>query len=133
MAQNYNYALKRIERELNHIENNPSVYYSIWQHKDNLLKFNTNIHCLPDSRYDGKNYEIEITLPHEYPLKPPQVKFITAIKNENVDTYTGILCADILGKKWSPAYTLASLMISVVSLLTDGQPSRYSPRLHPTL
>ena len=52
----------------------------------------------------------------DYPYKAPTVKFETACFHPNVDTF-GNICLDILKEKWSAAYSVHSLLVSIRSLL----------------
>lgn len=52
----------------------------------------------------------------EYPFKAPEVKFITPCYHPNVDQF-GNICLDILKEKWSAAYSVRTLLLSIQSLL----------------
>merc|ERR1719336_947910 len=57
----------------------------------------------------------------EYPMKPPEVKFITKMFHPNVYA-SGAICLDILKKNWSPIFDIAAILTSIQSLLTDPNP-----------
>ncbi|KAL1803476.1 hypothetical protein ACET3Z_032123 [Daucus carota] len=57
-----------------------------------------------------------ISLWQDYPFKPPKVKFETGCFHPNVDIY-GTICLDILPDKWSSAYDLSIILLSIQSLL----------------
>jgi len=52
----------------------------------------------------------------EYPFKAPEVKFVTPCYHPNVDQH-GNICLDILKEKWSAAYSVRTLLLSIQSLL----------------
>ena len=54
----------------------------------------------------------------EYPFKAPEVKFITPCYHPNVDQF-GNICLDILKEKWSAAYSVRTLLLSIQSLLGE--------------
>ena len=60
----------------------------------------------------------------DYPYKPPNVKFETPCFHPNVDVY-GNICLDILKDKWSAAYSVRTVLLSLQSLL--GEPNNDSP------
>ncbi|KAG0501467.1 hypothetical protein HPP92_001539 [Vanilla planifolia] len=59
-----------------------------------------------------------------YPFKPPKVKFENPCFHPNVDL-CGNICLDILQDKWSSAYDVRTVLISIQSLL--GEPNNESP------
>jgi ubiquitin-protein ligase len=55
------------------------------------------------------------------PMSPPEVKFVTRIYHPNVSN-GGDICVDILENKWSSAYTISQLMLSI----TDRSEYRFT-------
>ena len=105
-----------------------SPYYSLSHNPDNFYIWSANIHSLPDIRHMGKNYNIEILCPPDYPFKPPIVKFLDPVDCMCVSNATGLLRLDILNKEWTPGFSLSTLMLSICSVLTDNEPQRRSAR-----
>eukprot|EP01123_Difflugia_compressa_P011588 TRINITY_DN469_c0_g1_i1.p1 TRINITY_DN469_c0_g1~~TRINITY_DN469_c0_g1_i1.p1 ORF type:complete len:161 (+),score=15.43 TRINITY_DN469_c0_g1_i1:59-541(+) len=75
-----------------------------------------------DSPYSGAYFELEIVVPDTYPLKPPQVKFITPVFHPNVHFKTGEICLDLLKDAWSAVYTLQTVCRSIINLLDTPEP-----------
>jgi len=121
---------RRMQREILSMQNDMDVspYYSLAHDPDNPYIWSANIHCLPDIRHDGKNYNLEILCPPEYPFKPPIVKFLDPVECACVSKATGLFKIDILTKEWSPSLTLTTIMLTICSVLTDNEPERRSPR-----
>ena len=72
----------------------------------------------------GGIYSLRLTFCDRYPEKPPKVRFTTKMFHPNVYV-DGNICLDVIAAKWSPSYTVSSILTSIQSLLTD--PNVQSP------
>uniref|UniRef100_J3KYQ1 UBC core domain-containing protein n=1 Tax=Oryza brachyantha TaxID=4533 RepID=J3KYQ1_ORYBR len=72
----------------------------------------------------GTSYRLSLAFPSDYPYKPPKVRFETPCFHPNVDAH-GNICLDILQDKWSSAYDVRTILLSIQSLL--GEPNNDSP------
>ncbi|EFN51767.1 hypothetical protein CHLNCDRAFT_27560 [Chlorella variabilis] len=80
-----------------------------------------------DTPFEGGTFELAITVPEQYPLVAPAVKYRTRIFHPNVHwkaslLRTGEICLDILKNAWSPAWTLSSVCQAIVALMSDPAP-----------
>mmetsp|Transcript_104628 Transcript_104628/g.337351 ORF Transcript_104628/g.337351 Transcript_104628/m.337351 type:complete len:176 (+) Transcript_104628:58-585(+) len=73
------------------------------------------------SAYCGGVFRLGVQVPDDYPLSPPQMKFLTRIWHPNVST-DGTICLDTLRLQWSPRLTLEKTLLSVLALLSDPNP-----------
>merc|ERR1712217_341079 len=71
--------------------------------------------------YEGSNLECQVAFPFDYPETAPDVIFKTPVYHCNVSE-KGLVCIDVLHDKWSPALSGETVLLSVVSLLTDPNP-----------
>lgn len=69
-------------------------------------------------------FTLSLKFPHDYPHKPPVVRFTTRVFHPNV-YQDGSICLDILDKEWSPVFDVCGILTSIQSLLTD--PNNKSP------
>ena len=114
-------ALKRINRELQDLGNDPPANCSAGPVGDDLFHWQATIMGPDDSPYSGGVYFLNIHFPADYPFKPPKVNFKTKVYHPNVNSQ-GSICLDILKEQWSPALTISKVLLSICSLLTDPNP-----------
>ena len=67
---------------------------------------------------------LAIAIPADYPFTAPAITFVTPCWHPNVDAH-GAICVDFLKERWSAAYSVSSLLLSLQSLLAD--PNTASP------
>jgi ubiquitin-conjugating enzyme E2 D/E len=114
-------ALKRIQRELQDIIQEPPANCSGGPTSDDLFEWTATIFGPEDSPYHGGVFYLTIHFPTDYPFKPPHVNFKTKIYHCNINESGGI-CLDILKDAWSPALTISKVLLSICSLLTEPNP-----------
>jgi ubiquitin-conjugating enzyme E2 D/E len=115
-------ALRRIQKELRDLEQDPPSNCSAGPKGDDLFRWEGMILGPADSPYQGGVFKLEILFPVDYPFKPPKLQFITKIYHPNINA-SGLICLDILKQQWSPALTISKVLLSVTSLLTDPNPN----------
>lgn len=91
---------------------------------DNIYQWTGTITGGADTYYEGYTYKLALKFPMAYPYEAPQVTFSTPCFHPNVDQY-GNICLDILKEKWSAAYNVRTILLSIQSLL--GDPNLDSP------
>ena len=88
---------------------------------EDLMSWQATILGPADSPFSGGVFQLQIDFPSDYPYKPPKVIFTTKIYHPNINA-NGAICLDILQGQWSPALTVAKVLLSICSLLTDANP-----------
>ncbi|MCI19861.1 ubiquitin-conjugating enzyme E2 20-like [Trifolium medium] len=89
---------------------------SAFPEEDNILCWKGTITGSKDTVFEGTEYKLSLTFTNEYPFKAPKVKFDTTCFHPNVDMH-GNICLDILQDKWSSAYDVRTILLSIQSLL----------------
>ena len=123
MSKN-NIAIKTISKQYEIISKDCSEYIlSIIPDDSNIFLWDVIITGPTDSPYEGAIFNLIIKFPNDFPYKPPKVNFKTKIYHPNIAITDGQICVDILNEKWSPANTINSLLLSIISLLNDPNPN----------
>lgn len=116
--------LKRLQSELMSLMMSGDPGISAFPEEDNIFNWKGTIHGSKDTVFEGTTYKLLLNFPNDYPFKPPKVKFETPCYHPNVDL-SGNICLDILQDKWSSAYDVRTILLSIQSLL--GEPNTSSP------
>ncbi|TNV75181.1 hypothetical protein FGO68_gene2913 [Halteria grandinella] len=111
-------ALKRIRKELNELQTNPPSGVSAGPIDDELINWQAILTGSEDSPYAGGYFLLDIHFPPDYPFKPPKVKFTTKIYHPNISS-SGHVSLSILDSDWSPALTIAKVLLSILSIMDD--------------
>ncbi|RJE24676.1 ubiquitin-conjugating enzyme [Aspergillus sclerotialis] len=113
-------------------------------HNDDIFRWNVALVVVnPDSMYYGGYFKAAMTFPSNYPYSPPILtgtpaiafRFLRPLFHPNIYE-DGNLCISILhppgddemsgelaSERWSPAQRVESVLISILSLLDDAEPS----------
>ncbi len=91
---------------------------------ENLTLWSATIRAPIGSVYEGYEFELQLSIGDEYPVKPLTARFETKIFHPNVDYRSGEVCIDILKKEWSPAWGVLSACRAVAAILADPAPDR---------
>jgi len=95
----------------------------LWRpEEDNLHRWKAWIQGPADTPFQDAYFELIITVPDEYPLRPPSVSFLTKVFHPNVHYKTGEICLDLLKDAWTPAFTLQSVCRAIIMLLAHPEP-----------
>jgi ubiquitin-conjugating enzyme E2 D/E len=115
-------AHRRIEREWADFKRDPPAGCSAAPiHESNLFEWEGTLLGPPESPYEGGVFKLHIQFPMDYPFRAPTVRFKTRIYHPNINA-TGLICLDVLKTNWSPVLTIAKILLSISSLLTDPNP-----------
>lgn len=116
--------LRRLQSELMSLMMSGDSGISAFPEEDNIFFWKGTITGSKDTVFEGTEYKLTLSFPNDYPFKPPKVKFETTCFHPNVDVH-GNICLDILQDKWSSAYDVRTILLSIQSLL--GEPNISSP------
>ncbi|GAB2286795.1 Ubiquitin-conjugating enzyme E2 20 [Dionaea muscipula] len=116
---------QRLQKELMSLMmSNGDLGVSAFPEGDSIFTWIGTIEGGKGTTYEGLSFKLSLRFPTDYPFKPPQVRFETMCFHPNVDQ-CGNICLDILQEKWSSAYDVRTILLSIQSLL--GEPNNESP------
>jgi len=119
MAQN-----KRILKELADINKEPPTGCTISTSDNDINNWEIIMQGPADSVYQGGNFKIHVTLPKDYPFKPPGISFKTKIYHPNVSNDDrGAMCLGMLRPdEWKPPNKIKDVLALVRTVLAAPQP-----------
>ncbi|KAE8654021.1 Ubiquitin-conjugating enzyme family protein isoform 2 [Hibiscus syriacus] len=139
-------ACNRLQKELVEWQVNPPTGF---KHKvtDNLQRWIIDVNGAPGTLYANETYQLQVDFPEHYPMEAPQVIFIPTaplhphiysnghicLVSNTMDSMNQNICviclmkkmsfssfSDILYDSWSPAMTVNSICISILSMLSSS-------------
>jgi ubiquitin-conjugating enzyme E2 W len=70
--------------------------------------------------YENEDFVIRIRFSAEYPIESPEVVFLVPAPIHPHIYTNGHICLNILGEDWSPALTVQSICLSLLSMLSSA-------------
>ncbi|UJR25343.1 hypothetical protein I4U23_006693 [Adineta vaga] len=115
-------AIRRLQQDFRQLLNNKVEGIDASPSADNLFVWNAIICGPEESIYESGVFQLQILFPEDYPLRPPQVRFINKVFHPNVWWEDGRICVDILKDGWTPSYDVLAILHSIRLLLIDPNP-----------
>ena len=115
--------LQRVQREYVEMMSSPLSHATAGPvDESDMTKWQATLTGPAGTPYEGGLFRLGIVFPSDYPFKPPRIRFLTKVYHMNISS-TGSICLDILKDQWSPVLTVPKVLISILSLLDDPEPS----------
>jgi len=109
-------AVKRLMREAQELAE-PTYDYFAQPLSDNLFEWHFTVRGPADTDYDGGVYHGRIVLPPDYPMKPPNIIFLTP--NGRFETGKKI-CLSISGhhpESWQPSWCIRTALLAIIGFM----------------
>lgn len=113
---------KRVEKELSRFINDPVPGMNI---DKNLVEKDISVWFIDvvgasDTLYEGELFRLKFKFPKRYPFESPSVMFTGNRIPIHPHIYSnGHICLSILGEEWSPALSVQSVCLSILSMLSS--------------
>jgi len=110
---------RRLQKELADIQKAPPVGVNI-EDASSLNKWTVKLFGAPGSLYDGEVFYLQFMFNSNYPLEAPEVIFVGHHVPIHPHIYSnGHICLSILYDGWSPALSVTSVVLSILSMLSS--------------
>lgn len=120
MSSNATRAKKRIQNELNKFYDDVIDDGLLVQVK-NDFEWHVTVNGAIGTLYEGEVFILRIKFSPDYPIDAPQVTFMSPNIPVHGHIYSnGHICLNILGDDWSPALTVKSICLSIISMLSSA-------------
>lgn len=109
----------RVQKDINELDV-PSSIEVDFPNPDDLMSFKLSL-SPAEGYYASGTFDFSITVPEDYPHKPPKVKCNTLLYHPNID-FQGNVCLNILRQDWKPVLTLSSVLYGLQLLFLEPNP-----------
>ncbi|XP_071503999.1 uncharacterized protein [Diadema antillarum] len=115
------WTVKRLMKEAQELSE-PTEQYFAQPLEDNLFEWHFTVRGPPESDFAGGVYHGRITLPPEYPMKPPSIMLLTPTGRFEVGTK---ICLSISGhhpETWQPSWSIRTVLLAIIGFMpTKGE------------
>ncbi|KAF2073173.1 hypothetical protein CYY_005526 [Polysphondylium violaceum] len=109
---------KRLQKELLDLRNSPPTGILI-DEAETFDRWVIGIEGMSGTIYQGERFKLQFRFNSSYPLDPPEVIFIGNVPVHPHIYSNGHICLSILYDNWSPALTVSSICLSILSMLSS--------------
>ncbi|KAK6502352.1 hypothetical protein TWF506_002933 [Arthrobotrys conoides] len=112
----------RILSELRKITENPHPSYDVFVSDENMGFWKIVMQGPSESAYETGAFVMYLDMGEDYPLFPPEARFLTEILHPNINKH-GKICHSILDRNWTADTSNAQLLNTIWSLLSTPEVS----------
>jgi len=120
MAEQYNLnnpSVKRIMKEVKEMERETSTQFRAVPLEDNLFEWHFTIRGPQDTDFQGGIYHGRISLPSEYPFKPPNIILLTPNGRFEVGKKICLSISAHHPEYWQPSWSIRTVLVALISFM----------------
>uniref|UniRef100_A0A2H6N1G1 N-terminal E2 ubiquitin-conjugating enzyme n=1 Tax=Micrurus carvalhoi TaxID=3147026 RepID=A0A2H6N1G1_9SAUR len=121
---------KRLQKELLALQNDPPAGMTLNEKsvQNSITQWIVDMEGASGTLYEGEKFQLLFKFSSRYPFDSPQVVFT----GENIPVHphvysNGHICLSILTEDWSPALSVQSVCLSIISMLSSCKEKRRPP------
>ncbi|XP_061457483.1 ubiquitin-conjugating enzyme E2 W isoform X1 [Rhineura floridana] len=121
---------KRLQKELLALQNDPPPGMTLNEKsvQNSITQWIVDMEGASGTLYEGEKFQLLFKFSSRYPFDSPQVIFT----GENIPIHphvysNGHICLSILTEDWSPALSVQSVCLSIISMLSSCKEKRRPP------
>lgn len=116
-----NRSLRSVTRELSSLKADPLDNFLVFVSKENLFFWKVIMIGPSGTSYDSYHWLLTLEFTSNYPIEPPEIRFITPIYHCNIND-DGRICHEILRGQWTQKTTIRDVLMQILNLLSDPNP-----------
>ena len=109
------HAVKRIKADIREMTTNPSDQYVAEPLEDNMFEWHFTLRGPPGTDFEGGVYHGRILLPAEYPMKPPNIVFLTPNGRFQVGKKICLSISAHHPEHWQPAWGIRTIITALIA------------------
>jgi len=110
--------VRHIMKELRSLVKSPHPNFDIYPTQDDIGFWRLVMEVDEGSHYSGGTWLLYVEFPPEYPLKAPEIRFVTPIRHSNVNQY-GKICHSIFTRNWTADTTMHTVLQCIYGLMLN--------------
>uniref|UniRef100_A0AAR2KG60 N-terminal E2 ubiquitin-conjugating enzyme n=1 Tax=Pygocentrus nattereri TaxID=42514 RepID=A0AAR2KG60_PYGNA len=121
---------KRLQKELMALQSDPPPGMTLNERsvQNTITEWFIDMEGASGTLYEGEKFQLLFKFSNRYPFDSPQVMFT----GENIPVHphvysNGHICLSILTEDWSPALSVQSVCLSIISMLSSCKEKRRPP------
>ena len=115
--------LRRLMKEYKRLQERPVDSILAKPEEGNFFKWHFALHSLQHEDYAGGVYIGLITFPSEYPMKPPDILFLTPNGRFATNKKICLSFTSFHPESWDPSWTFENMMVGLISFMLGEDPA----------